>query len=50
MYVILVEYAEAPTEVIGPFDHQVQAQVFAEVHELGGYSIIALSSPNGWGE
>ena len=45
MYVIIIEYGESPTEVIGPFDSKAIAQGFAEYVELGGYSIIEMYSP-----
>ncbi len=45
MYVILVEFGETPTEVYGPFDTTTQAIVYAEEHELGGYTVAELWSP-----
>ena len=42
MYVILIEYADTPTRVIGPFDTEQMALTYAETHDLGGYSVIPL--------
>ena len=51
MYAILVEFNDSQSEnsqseIYGPFDALAKAQRFAEEHELGGYSIIEMSSPN----
>lgn len=39
-YSVIVEFADSPDEVYGPFETEAAAVLFAEEQELGGYTVV----------